>query len=62
MVAAILAWVGLTGAAFNGGSFLDEGGMNISSFLMSVGMALTACSYVWAWGLGIRDKEHVRGM
>ena len=50
IVAAVLAWFGLTGAGFNGGSFLNEGGMNISSFLMSVGMALAAFCYVWIWG------------
>ncbi|KLU61008.1 hypothetical protein CEB3_c25780 [Peptococcaceae bacterium CEB3] len=50
ILTAIVAWVGLTGAGFNGGSFLNEGGMAISSFLMAVGMALAACSYGWAWG------------
>ncbi|MHB1629344.1 MAG: hypothetical protein ACYCVB_13380 [Bacilli bacterium] len=51
IIATLLAWVGLTGASFNGGSFLIEGGMNISSFLMSVGMALAVGSYVWSWGM-----------
>lgn len=42
----IMGWVGVTGAGFNGGSFLNYG-HNISSFLMSVGFLLAATSYVW---------------
>lgn len=60
VIATILAWIGLTGAGFNGGSFLIEGGLSISSFLMSVGMALCACSYVWAWGAIIRIQAQQR--
>lgn len=46
MTATMIGWVGITGAGFNGGSFLNYG-LNVSSFLMSVGFALAATSYVW---------------
>ncbi len=42
----IMGWIGVTGAGFNGGSFLNYG-HNISSFLMSVGFVLAATCYVW---------------
>ncbi len=48
-LALILAWIGITGAGFNGGSFLNYG-RNMSSLLMSVGFALAVVCYVWAWG------------
>ena len=42
----IMGWIGVTGAGFNGGSFLNYS-HNISSFLMSVGFVLAATCYVW---------------
>ncbi|RIV29235.1 hypothetical protein D2Q93_01300 [Alicyclobacillaceae bacterium I2511] len=62
ILAAILAWMGLTSAAFNGGSFLNEGGMAFNSLLMAVGMVLAACSYGWAWGSRIGINAHGRGL
>ncbi len=43
---AVLGWIGVTGAGFNGGSFLNYG-HDISSFLMSLGFILAATCYVW---------------
>jgi hypothetical protein len=43
----IVGWVGVTGAGFNGGSFLNYG-HNVSSFLMTVAFVLAAGCYVWA--------------
>ena len=44
--AAVLGWTGLTGAGFNGASFINYG-HNLSSFLMAAAMLLAAVSYVW---------------
>ncbi|MCL8209357.1 MAG: hypothetical protein K6V97_15005 [Actinomycetia bacterium] len=48
-IAAVAGWVGITGAGFNGGSFLNYG-HEVSSLLMAAGFALAVGSYVWAWG------------
>ncbi len=40
-------WIGVTGAAFNGGSFINYG-KSFSSMLMATGFALAATSYVLA--------------
>ncbi|MDP9729583.1 hypothetical protein FY534_07640 [Alicyclobacillus sp. TC] len=42
-----LSWVGITGAGFNGGSFLNYG-HNFSSFLMTIGFTLASASYAIA--------------
>jgi hypothetical protein len=44
----IVAWSGLTGAAFNGGSFLNYG-HDFSSLIMTLGWMLATASYAIAW-------------
>lgn len=46
MTATIIGWVSITGAGFNGGSFLNYG-HNVSSLLMTAGFVLAATCYVW---------------
>lgn len=53
---AVVGWTGVTGAAFNGGSFLNYG-HNLSSFLMAVGFAVAVGGYVWAWGSAARPPR-----
>ncbi|MBX5467271.1 MAG: hypothetical protein K6U14_07235 [Firmicutes bacterium] len=48
--ATLAGWVGITGAGFNGGSFLNYNHA-FSSFLMALGFWLAAGCYVWSWGL-----------
>ena len=45
IVIAVIGWSGITGAGFNGASFLNYG-ENFSSLLMSVGFFLAMTSYV----------------
>lgn len=45
--ATVVGWVGVTGAAFNGGSFVNYG-HNVSSLLMATGFAIAATCYVIA--------------
>lgn len=49
----ITGWMGISGAGFNGGSFLNYG-HSVSSLLMAVGFALAAACYVWGWGRSLR--------
>ena len=44
----VVAWVGVTSAGFNGGSFLNYR-HNFSSFLMTVGWVLACACYALAW-------------
>jgi hypothetical protein len=44
---AVTGWIGVTGAAFNGGSFINYG-HDFSSMLMATGFAIAAASYVLA--------------
>ncbi len=41
----ILGLIGIMGAGFNGASFMNYGGLNISSLLMAVGFLLAAICY-----------------
>jgi hypothetical protein len=41
----ILGLIGIMGAGFNGASFMNYGGLNISSLLMSIGFLLAAICY-----------------
>ncbi len=45
MIAAVVGWIGIVGAGFNGASFLNYG-HDFSSLLMSVGFFLAMLSYV----------------
>ncbi len=49
----LIGWVGITGAGFNGGSFVNYG-LNLSSFLMTVGLVVAVAGYLIAWGGGGR--------
>lgn len=53
MAAATIGWVGITGAGFNGGSFLNYG-LTVSSLLMTVGFVLAATGYVWGLAHSVR--------
>ncbi|MEO8972202.1 MAG: hypothetical protein ABI406_11465 [Ktedonobacteraceae bacterium] len=42
---AIIGLIGIIGAGFNGASFMNYGGLNLSSLLMSIGFLLAAIVY-----------------
>lgn len=42
---AIIGLIGVIGAGFNGASFMNYGGLNLSSLLMSIGFLLAAIVY-----------------
>ncbi len=65
LVLTVIGWIAMTGAGFNGASFLNYG-LSLSSFLMAIGFIIAAVCYGWSWGtclrrLAMRNKAIVHG-
>lgn len=51
---AVVSWIGVIGAGFNGGSFLNYGDA-VGTFLMATGFALATFCAAWALGSSVRE-------
>jgi hypothetical protein len=61
IIVAVLGWVGITSAGFNGGSFLVFGA-NYSSMLMSVGFAIAIAAYAVGLSLSASAESLQTGL
>ena len=56
LVPGVTGWIGVTGSAFNGGSFVNHG-LNLSSMLMATLFAVAATSYVLAMAVQLPPRH-----